>query len=387
MSLVTASARRVEMANLMARTRRDWVLRVSASPEFLEVDPDAALALDGSGNIIGTTRGTLRALSPDGRGELIGRRIDEVLELAMDDLPNLMRGQPTEERVVHLRDGRKLFGHAIAPQTRPPPRRAGPDALPAPLANFAGPDALMQRLLAQAGKLAGMTVPLLLTGDTGAGKERLARAIHVSGPPGRAFHSLRCATLDRVDHLADAAPGTLFLRGAEDLSPEAQAALLDLLDRRAGLRVIASSRCTAAALAARLRDDLFYRLAGATLALPPLRLRADFGWLLDRLMRSHPEVTLAPAARAALEVRDWPGNIREIVSALDVAAALAETTVIDLPDLPPGAGSDDKPTPEDQFEAVLAATGWNMAQAGRRLGVNRSTVLRRARKAGLVPPQ
>lgn len=54
MSLVTASARRVEMANLMARTRRDWVLRVSASPEFLEVDPDAALALDGSGNIIGT---------------------------------------------------------------------------------------------------------------------------------------------------------------------------------------------------------------------------------------------------------------------------------------------------------------------------------------------
>lgn len=66
MSLVSASARRVEMANLMAMTRRDWVLRVSASPEFLEVDPDAAVALDGSGNIIGTTRGALRALLPGG---------------------------------------------------------------------------------------------------------------------------------------------------------------------------------------------------------------------------------------------------------------------------------------------------------------------------------
>lgn len=57
MSLVTASARRVEMANLMAMTRRDWVLRLSTSPEFLEVDPEAAVALDGSGRIVGMTTG------------------------------------------------------------------------------------------------------------------------------------------------------------------------------------------------------------------------------------------------------------------------------------------------------------------------------------------
>ena len=66
MGLVTDSARRVEMANLMAMTRRDWVLRVSTSPEFLEVDPEAAVALDGSGRIVGMTSGARRALDPPG---------------------------------------------------------------------------------------------------------------------------------------------------------------------------------------------------------------------------------------------------------------------------------------------------------------------------------
>lgn len=386
MSLVTAAARRVEMANLMSMTRRDWVLRVSSSPEFLEVDPDAAVAIDGAGNIIGTTRGALRALLPEGRGHLVGRRLDEVLDLSLDDLPNLMRGQPTEERVVHLKDGRKLFGHAIAPQTRPlslPARSAG---LPAPLGSFAGPDPAMQRLLAQLARLATTSVPLLLTGETGTGKERLARALHVCGPAGRAFHSLRCATLGATGIAADAPSGTLFLRGLEDLAPEAQAALLDLLDRRTDLRPIASTRKSASALAGAIRDDLFHRLAGASFALPPLRIRADFGWLLDRLMRARPGFTLSPAARAELQARDWPGNIREVERVLDVAAALAETSVIDLPDLPPPSiRPDEDGAPEEKLEAVLAAAGWNMAQAARRLGVNRSTILRRVRKAGLRP--
>ena len=388
MSLVTASARRVEMANLMAMTRRDWVLRVSASPEFLEVDPDAAVALDGSGNIIGTTRGALRALLPEGRGTLVGRHIEEVLDLEVDDLPNLMRGQPTEERVVQLRDGRTLFGHAIAPQTRPVPPRARTSGLPAALGSFAGPDPVLQRVLAQLARLVSTPVPLLLSAETGTGKERLARAIHVSGPTGRAFHTLRCATMGTADALTEAAPGTLFLRGIEDLSTGAQASLLALLDRRTDLRVIASTRVGPTELAAHLRADLFYRVAGATVCLPPLRLRADFGWLLDRLMRLHPDHSLSPAARAELRVRDWPGNIRELERVLAVAAALSETSVIDLPDLPPPAVCpEDEPTAEDALEAVLAATGWNMAQAARRLGVNRSTVLRRVRKAGLIPPQ
>ncbi|MFD1344365.1 sigma 54-interacting transcriptional regulator, partial [Litorisediminicola beolgyonensis] len=261
--------------------------------------------------------------------------------------------------------------------------------LPGALGSLAGDDPSLRRLLAQAGKLAPTALPLLLTGETGTGKEKLARAIHVCGPEARAFHTLRCATLADLSDLDEAAPGTLFLRGVEDLSGTAQAALLALLDRRSDLRILASARGDAASLAATLRDDLYFRLAGAVLALPPLRLRADFDWLLDRLLRrrSGGEVRLSPSARAELKSRIWPGNIRELEQALDLALTLAEGPVIDLPDLPTGSCAPrPAPDPEAELDAVLAACGWNMAQAARRLGVNRSTVMRRVRKAGLTPP-
>ncbi|WP_417674144.1 sigma-54-dependent Fis family transcriptional regulator [Roseibium sp.] len=391
MGLVTASARRVEMANLMAMTRREWVLRFSTSPEFLEVDPEAAVALDGSGRIVGMTSGARRALDPEVGGNLIDTRIDDWLELSIDDLPDLMRGRPAEERVLRLKDGRRLFGHAIAPQT---PQmisalRQRETALPGALGSLAGADPVLGRLLEQAARLAPTQVPLLITGETGTGKERLARAIHVTGPKDRGFHAIRCTGPGAVGSLADAAPGTLFLRGIEDLSPDGQAALLTLLDKRPDLRVVASCRCAASKLSSILRDDLFYRVAGATLALPPLRHRSDLDWLIDRLLRwrSSVDLHLSPAARAELKSRSWPGNIRELEQLLDVAVAMSEGSVVDLPDLP-AAPTTAKPEREDSgdLEALLAACGWNMAQAARRLGVNRSTVLRRLRKAGLMPP-
>ena len=91
MSLVTNAARRVEMANLMAEGRRDWILRLSDSPEFLDVDPEAAVRLDGSGRVLGYTRAA-RRLFPDG-GPILGRRIDEVLGVTVDDLPDLKIGR------------------------------------------------------------------------------------------------------------------------------------------------------------------------------------------------------------------------------------------------------------------------------------------------------
>ncbi|SHL46424.1 Transcriptional regulator of acetoin/glycerol metabolism [Roseovarius marisflavi] len=391
MSLVTASARRVEMANLMAMTRRDWVLRFSTSPEFLEVDPEAAVALDGSGRIVGITSGARRTLDPKGHARLIGSRIDDWLELRIDDLPDLMRGRPTEERVLRMKDGRGLFGHAIAPQTpqMTAALRRHVSAPPGALGSFAGPDPALERLLAQAARLAPTQVPLLMTGETGTGKEKLARAIHVACARGRGFHALRCGGSDMIAALDEVGPGTVFLRGVENLSTDAQSAVLTLLDRRADLRILASCRCTPMALSEVLRDDLFFRLAGATLSLPPLRHRGDLDWLIDRLLRRSctEDIRLSPAARAELKSRPWPGNIRELEQVLEVAVALCEGMVIDLPDLPaPPQQAAPQPSEGDDLEALLKACGWNMAQAARRMGVNRSTVLRRIRKAGLSPP-
>lgn len=391
MSLVTASVRRVEMANLMAMTRRDWVLRFSTSPEFLEVDPEAAIALDGAGRIVGITSGARRTLDPQGHGRLIGSHLDDWLDLGVDDLPDLMRGRPTEERVMRLKDGRGMFGHAIAPQTVQisAARRRHAPPLAGPLGSFAGSDPAFGRLLTQASLLAVTHVPMLITGETGTGKEKLARAIHVASATGQGFYMLRCGGPDSIAAVADAEPGTLFLRGIDSLSPDAQAALVGLLDRRADLRVLASCACTPATLRDLLRADLFYRVAGAVLALPPLRHRADIDWLIDRILRRccPDDIRLSPAARADLKSRHWPGNIRELEQVLAVAVTLSGGGVIDVTDLPTPCDQSAQITDTDDLEAVMKACGWNMAQAARRLGVNRSTVLRRLRKAGLALPQ
>ncbi|WP_226628246.1 sigma-54-dependent Fis family transcriptional regulator [Alloyangia pacifica] len=386
MSLVTSAARRVELANLMAESRRDWVLRLSSSPEFLDVDPESAVRLDGAGRVLGYTRAA-RHLFPEG-DEVIGRRIDDVLDLCVDDLPDLMRDRPTEERIIEMRDGGALFGHAIAPQA---PRTALRSSLRGgPLGGLAGKDPTMGQLLARAAKLARTSVPLLITGETGAGKTKLAHAIHMVGSA-NGFLALDCAGLTSrslEDALTEVSgPTTLLLRRIEDLPAETAPALSAALDGGSCLRAITT--CCTGPGALDLSRPLFHRLAGATLSLPPLRQRSDLGWLLDRMLRRRApdDMRLSPSARAALLGRPWPGNLREMEQVLDVAIALCDGRVIDVPDLPePVTAPSDPHDAGEPLEQVMEACGWNMSRAARRLGVNRSTILRRLRRAGLQPP-
>lgn len=397
LSLVKASVRRVEMANLMAMNRGDWVLRFSTSPEFLDVDPEAAVALDGAGRIIGMTHGAETVLARQ-CATVLGERIDRFFDLTVDNLPDLMRGRPTEDRLISLRDGQGMFGHAIAPQSERGPAAMSGGGPRSAFQSIGGPDPVIQRLVAEAARLAPTAIPVLVAGEAGAGKERLVRAIHASQPGNRPFVTLTAGALaEDWPALAEAAQtGTLFIDAPEDLPSDAQARLLRLVS---GLDALPARRrprlmtATAADLAGLVRDglfraDLFFRLAAATLVLPPLRLRQDFDWLLDRMMRqfSHlrpDSLRLSPAARAELQSRNWPGNLRELANTLEVAVALAEGTVIDLPDLPPAPLA-----PVETAESladVLVACGGNMALAARRMGVNRSTILRRARRDGLLP--
>lgn len=401
LNLVKASVRRVEMANLMAMNRGDWVLRFSTSPEFLDVDPEAAVALDGSGRIIGMTHGAetvlKRQLVGQEGGPVIGARIDRFFDLSVDNLPDLMRGRPTEDRLISLRDGQGMFGHAIAPQTERRPALSPNGALAA-FQSIGGADPRVQRTLGEAARLAPTAIPLLVTGETGSGKERLARAIHTSPGGNRPFLTLPCAApSEDWEAIAEAAAGgTLFIDAPEDLDVAGQGRLLriiaacDALAVRRKPRLIAASAVDLAGLVrgGAFRADLFFRLAAVTLALPPLRLRQDFDWLLDRMMRQFGHLRpvslrLSPAARAELKARLWPGNLRELANTLEVAIALAEGAVIDLHDLPPALLAEAEEA--EALADVLAACGGNMSLAAKRLGVNRSTILRRARREGLMP--
>lgn len=437
--LVSTTARRIELANLLARTRNDWVLRLSRLPDFLDVEPDAAIALDGAGRITGTTPGGLRLLADflpsAGRSAraLIGQPLTSLLDLEVDDLPRLMRGRPVGERVVRTRTGMALFASAVAPVAS---FRGVPDgtaargraAIPRALQDLGLGDEAMASLLVRAAKFAPRDLPILIQGETGSGKEFLARAIHQSRPVPGPFVAINCAAVP--EHLIEselfgyvpgaftgAAPrgksglieaaegGTLFLDEIGDMPLGLQSRLLRVLSegeftpvgghrtKTVRARIISASHHRLDRLVAegRFREDLFFRLNAATLSLPPLRLRTDFDGLVDQILRRIGEDTgerprLSFGARLALRAHDWPGNIRELSNALRVASVLAESDEI-TPDLLPDAvlatrsSRATEAEPRDDIEVKLAACGGNVSELARRLGVDRSTIHRRLRRA------
>ncbi|WP_186400513.1 sigma-54-dependent Fis family transcriptional regulator [Stappia sp. P2PMeth1] len=450
--LVAATARRIELANLISRTRNDWVLRLSRLPDFLDVDPDAALSLDGTGRVTGITHGGFNALARAMNltaftaRDLVGERIDRFFEIEIDDLPRYMRGGADRERVLRARDGSAFFASSIAPVVQPRGPAAARPRLPGALSSLSFGDPRMEAMLARVSRLAGLDIPILIHGETGTGKEVLARAIHESRERPGPFVAVNCAAIP--EHLIEselfgyapgaftgaaprgktglieaAAGGTLFLDEIGDMPLSLQSRLLRVLSegevqpvgalktRPVRLKLISASHRDLGRLVAegRFREDLYYRLNAATFTLPPLRERLDFDALADRILaRIAAEIgrspRLSPGARMALRAHPWPGNLRELHNALKVAAALSEGEMIDPDALPeqivrPGARPGFRPTlapippatPLGGTDAIgegdllreLAACGGNVSALARRLGVNRSTVHRWLKRGGV----
>jgi transcriptional regulator of acetoin/glycerol metabolism len=162
------------------------------------------------------------------------------------------------------------------------------------------------------------------------------------------------------------------------------------------IRVIAATHAPLEAMvhARRFRDDLYYRLNGAHFSLPPLRLRADLGATIDRMLG---ERTLTDAARTRLMTYAWPGNLRELKNVLNYAASMSANQVIDLQDLPELAQTAHQPastltqalTAQAGASALLQAlrqAHWNVSEVARQMGLSRMTLYRRMKRAGIVAP-
>jgi sigma-54 dependent transcriptional regulator, acetoin dehydrogenase operon transcriptional activator AcoR len=419
----------------MAQTRHEWVLRFSRSPEFLDVDPEAAISLDGRGHVIGMTHGgaqiLARARGLDWRDThlLIGQPVSSFLDMDVDSLGDLTRRRPTDDRMIFARDGNALFAHAIEPQFRNGTKFVRAE-LPAPIRQLGGDDPDIAALQAKATKLARTGLAILIQGETGTGKEHLARAIHEgSGLKGK-FIAINCAAIPeqlieselfgylpgaftgaapkgRIGLIEQADGGTLFLDEIGDMPLLLQSRLLRVLaekevmpiggaePRKVTIRVISASHRPLLDLvrAGQFREDLFYRLNTALLRVPALRQRSDFDWIVERLLARHvPQNTalcISPVAMAALRAHPWPGNIRELDNALAVAAALSDHGTIELADLPETLSSSITATDDGERRTLfetLVACNWNVSEAARRLDLDRSTVHRQIKRYHLVQP-
>ncbi len=456
LALSTLSAKIIENCHFLQSFRRHWVLRFHQRPEFVGLLSEGMLAFDGEGRILAANQSALNQLDYPERAQLVGHGIAEVFAIDLDTL--LGRASRQAEAVWPARDwrGRNHFALLRGPERHPLDSKAtcvtiepaaGPLAMT--LDSLEGQDPLMAYNARCARRVMDRPVTILLQGETGVGKEAFARAIHnASQRAGKPFVAFNCASIPetlieselfgykhgaftgarregRRGKILQANGGTLFLDEIGDMPPALQTRLLRVLEEKevlplgtetpipVALYVISATHRNLQARVAsgEFREDLYYRLNGLILTLPPLRERADRALLIHSLLAAeggNQAVQLHESAFAALLSYRWPGNIRQLRNVLRTALALCEEGVIRLQDLPPEIAQVsatelarlsrqlDKSTAESENtlacaekEALLQTLQqhrWNITQAAAGLGISRNTLYRKMRKRGIKPP-
>ncbi len=404
----------------------------SVSREHAKLRLGAALAVEDLGSRNGTVvRGVL--LAP---GAVAGLGLGDTFEIGRV----LLRVMPASSRRAPSRPGapgsseRRTAG-------------SGRAALDAPEGWYAPTSPAMQAVIAALEQVAASDVSLLLLGETGVGKEVCAELVHRrSARSSRTLLRLNCSALPealieselfghekgaftgaataRPGLIESADGGTVFLDEIAELPAAVQVKLLRVLDRREVMRVggrveklvdvrfvAATHKQLATEIAAgRFRQDLYYRLAGMTIRIPPLRERVDeiaplARRFLDAVVKrlDRPPVELSADAIAALELHGWPGNIRELRNAMERALVVCGAGPIlaaHLPlDVEPSGDSGQHTGPVPRLgslsdeveelerlrvEAALVASGGNQSEAARRLGMSRGALLARLRAWGLT---
>ncbi len=299
--------------------------------------------------------------------------------------------------------------------------------------------AAMVRMLETARQAARSEATILLSGESGTGKNVLARQIHKWSPRWeRPFVVVNCTTLseqlleselfghmrgsftgaikDKPGRLEAADGGTAFLDEIADLSAALQTKFLRFVQEqsfervggertiRVDARIIAASNrdLEDEVKARRFREDLFYRLNVITLRVPPLcERREDIPALTEWMLRAaairnhRPQLRLAPQAGAALARYQWPGNVRELRNALERAAVLSRSDTIGPDDLPDSIFRDIPQAPattspaasledvEREHIARVLAESATLDEAAATLGINATTLWRKRRRYGI----
>nr|WP_315595788.1 sigma-54-dependent Fis family transcriptional regulator [uncultured Cupriavidus sp.] len=453
LQMVRIYAAHIENANFLRVHHRDWILKLNVAPEFVDVSPEYLLALDDAGHVVGYNNRARRMLESECQGRaVLGQSFEALFDARLADLGRYVYSRPSEQRLVALhRSGGLLYLSVMPPALRWHARAdtAPTVPLPEPLAALSGGDPAMQQQLQRAMRLVDSRINLLIHGETGSGKEYLAKALHrASARRDHPFVAFNCAAIPETlieselfGHLPnsfsgagsrgkrgliqEADGGTLFLDEIGDMPRDLQSRLLRVLAEGevlpigatrpvpVNLRVISAThhRLDQLVESGQFREDLYYRLNGARFELPALRDRQDLDWLIDTMLADGGQrrVTLSDAARHCLHAHHWPGNLRELRNVLEYACAICQGGVVapeDLPDgyadvrtaghapepvqalaAPPGDADAHALPPEGMLlMQYLRASGWNLSAVARQIGISRMTLYRRMERYGIQSP-
>lgn len=304
-----------------------------------------------------------------------------------------------------------------------------------PFSSILGTSPQIRELISKAERIADSRLSVIITGETGTGKELFAKAIHFNSPrSARPFVAVNCSAIPetifesemfgiekgvatgveaRIGKIQQAHGGTLFLDEVGEMPLQLQAKLLRVLEERTlervgsrtaipvDLRIIAATNrdLTKEIAAGRFREDLYYRLNGVTLRIPPLRERkGDIELIarhfLEKWARScgRPPIRITKEVLERLRSYSWPGNVRELDNEIERAVALAYGDSIILSDLSEvlqqttattGGSSLLKDSEKQLIEQALREAKGNKTQAAERLGMSREGLRKKLKRLGL----
>ena len=454
--LLGMTAQMIENRLLDRRYRDAFPVHFHSRPEFVYTLHEGVLQVGHDGEIQAANRSALFQLGARSVEEVRGKRLDEVFQTTLDEI--VRRSAKSSFHPVptfRTQSANRFFMVAQEPPSRsttavergggkPTAVRLRP-ADESPRAQFG--DARLSSQLALAAKVIDRRIPVLLHGETGSGKEIFARALHQGSPYcNGAFVAVNCASLPeglieselfgyragaftgaqragRRGKIAQADHGTLFLDEIGDMPLSLQARLLRVLDERqitplgsedcipVDFQLISASHRNLPERVAEglFREDLYFRLSGLEVDLPPLRDRGDKRALIQAILDDEAgrAMRLAPEADALLMSHPWPGNLRQLRHVLRTATVLCDGDVLSLLHLPPSLRVGLQPALErecgDDAAAEVAAEEtlalnpiqanerkvllrlleehrWNVSNVAKTLDVSRNTLYRKLHK-------
>ncbi len=483
MALVKMSARMIENGWLSDDYRNVMRLHFHSRVEFIGTLMEGILAVAPDGKIVGANRGALEQLGMSGAAVRM-HTLTTLMGTSVNALVDRFRSPLATPAPVQLPSGRQL--HVLARFNWPvwtslaeavsgaaparseaaadAPRAeaaapAAPGALPpsAALAQLRTGDSQLDAVVEKVRRVINRDIPILILGETGTGKELLARAIHTDSDRGKQpFVAVNCASIPEtlieaelfgyeegaftgarrkgaVGKIVQASGGTLFLDEIGDMPIALQAHLLRVLQERqvtplgsnksvtVDVAIICATHRNLREMIEKkaFREDLFYRLNGLAVKLPPLRERSDLAALVRRILDrqcSGRHLQATPEVMQLFEHYHWPGNVRQLFNVLRTACVMAasdkqitrehlsddflEDALARLPKAAepvapaqpaamPAMAVPQQPEPagvqrlEDmETEAIrraVALAGGNISEASKRLGISRNTIYRKLR--------